>query len=124
MSKIVKAINVMVSNPDRIGNVIKGYNDTECFFIYDAKYSWSILLRQDGEYFLAYYPGDQDISELAKIPDEYWGDSNVHCVTYNSKDLGTKEAKESMAELYGVVNAKVYGMDDVLDEIISSDPPF
>lgn len=124
MSKIVTAINVMVSNPDRIKNVIKGYNDKECFFVYDGKHPWSILKRADGEYYLAYYPNNQDISHLAGIPDEHWNEANIHCVTYISKDLGAKEAKESMAELYSIVNEKVYGMDDVLDDIINSDPPF
>ena len=124
MSKIVTAINVMVSNPERITNVIKGYNETECFFVYDGKHPWSILKQNDGGYYMAYYPGDQDIANLSKIPDEYWHDANVHCVSYTSKDLGTKEAKESMAELFRIVNEKVYGMDDVLNDIINSDPPF
>ncbi|WP_026195302.1 hypothetical protein [Mariprofundus ferrooxydans] len=124
MSKIVTAINVMVSNPDRITSVIKGYNDTECFFIYDGKHPWSILKNHEGIYYMAYYPGNQDIASLAEIPDEHWDEANIHCVTYTSKDLGTKEAKESMAELFSIVNEKVYGMDDVLDDIINSDPPF
>jgi hypothetical protein len=123
MSKIVTAINVMVSNPDRIKNVVKGYNDTECFFVYDGKHPWSILSNEQG-YYMAYYPGNQDISQLAKIPDDHWGEANVHCVTYTSKDLGTKEAKESLAELYSIVNEKVHGMDDVLDDIINSELPF
>lgn len=124
MSKIVTAINVMVSNPDRIKNVIKGYSDSECFFVYDNKHPWSIIKHSDGGYYMAYYPGNQDISKLARIPDEHWHEADVSCVTYNSKDLGTKEAKESMAELYNIVNEKVYGMDDVLEDIINSDPPF
>lgn len=123
MSKIVTAINVMVSNPDRIQKVIKGYNDTECFFVYDGKHSWSILKNGHG-YYMAYYPGSQDISSLAQIPDEHWEEANVHCVSYTSKVLGTKEALDSMAELYSIVNEKVYGMDDVLEDIINSDPPF
>lgn len=125
MSKIVKAINVMVSNPRLINSVIHGYHETEIFFIYDEKHPWSILKRKDdGHYYMAYYPGNQDISKIAKIPDEHWDEANVHCVTYTSKELGTKEARESMAELYNLVNEKAYGMDDVLDDIISSDPPF
>jgi hypothetical protein len=123
MSKIVTAINVMVSNPDRIENVVKGYSDTESFFLYDKKHQWSIL-KNDFGYYMAYYPGNQDVFNLAKIPDEDWEEANIHCVNYTSKDLGTKEAKESMAELFSVVNEKVHGMDDILDEIISSDPPF
>lgn len=124
MSKIVTAINVMISNPEMITNVIKGAGDTECFFIYDGKHPWSILKQHDGGYYLAYYPGGQDISYLSKISDEDWHQMDINCVSYLSKDLGTKEAKDSMAELYSVVNEKVHGMDDVLDDIINSDPPF
>lgn len=123
MSKIVTAINVMVINPDLIKNVIKGHSDTECFFVYDEKHSWSISENPQG-YYMAYYPGKQDVSKLAKIPDENWEQEDIHCVTYTSKDLGTKEAKDSMAELFSIVNQKVYGMDDVLDDIINSDPSF
>lgn len=124
MSKIIKAINVMVSNPNLITDVVKGANETECFFKYDRKHLWSILRRTDGEFYLAYYPGNQDINELASVPDEYWAEANIHSVSYTSKDLGTKEAKDSMRDLFGVVNEKVYGMDQVLDAIISTDEPF
>ncbi|MEJ2076321.1 MAG: hypothetical protein P8X79_23015 [Reinekea sp.] len=121
MSKIVKAINVMVSNPNLVTNVIKGANSTECFFLYDRKHSWSILKRHDGHYRLAYYPGKPDLEQLASIPDEQWDTFDVTEVTYTSADLATKEATESMSDLYSLVNEKVYGMDDVLDDIIDSD---
>lgn len=124
MSKIVKAINVMVSNPERIADVIKGDHDTECFFMYDGKHPWSILKRNDGHYYMAYYPGNQDIYELSQISSDAWNEGLVHCVTYTSQELGTKEAIESMAELYNIVSQKLYGMDDVLDDIINSDALF
>lgn len=124
MSKIVTAINVMISNPHLISDVIQGENATECFFIYNKKHAWSILKRQADDYYMAYYPGNQDIYNLAKIPDDHWCDVDVRCVTYTSKDLGTIEAKQSMAELYNMVNEKLYGMDAVLDDIIKTDPPF
>lgn len=124
MSKIVKAINVMVSNPGRITDVIKGGDETECFFIYDAKHPWSILKRNDGHYYMAYYPGNQDIYELSKISSDDWHYAPVVCVTYTSQELGTKEAIDSMAELYNIVSQKLYGMDDVLDDIINSDELF
>jgi hypothetical protein len=73
---------------------------------------------------MAYYPGNLDISKLASIPDEHWEEADISCVTYTSKELGTKEAKESMGELFNIVNEKAYGMDDVLEDIINSDPPF
>lgn len=124
MSKIITAINVMVSNPELITNVVKGESENECFFLYDNKHTWSILQRTDKEFYLAYYPGKQDISELASIPDEAWHHMDINCVAYNSKDLGTKEAKASMAELFSIVNEKAFGMDEVLDDIINSNPPF
>ncbi|MFB0777982.1 hypothetical protein [Aeromonas salmonicida] len=124
MSKIVKAINVMVSNPERITGVIKGGYETECFFIYDGKHPWSILKRDDGHYYMAYYPEGQDIYELSKISSDDWNYASILCVSYTSQELGTKEAIESMAELYNIVNQKLYGMDDVLDDIINSDELF
>lgn len=71
---------------------------------------------------MLYYSGNQDISTLASIPDEYWQEENIKSVSYNSKDLGTVEAKESMRDLFDIVNEKVYGIDDVLNDIINSDP--
>lgn len=124
MSKIVKAINVMISNPHKITDVVKGENETECFFRYDKKHLWSILKHDDSNYYMAYYPGNQNVEHLASIPDEEWEHVPINCVAYTSRELGTKEAKESMAELYNIVNEKVHGMDEVLDEIINSDPPF
>ncbi len=121
MSKIVKAINVMVSNPDLITNSIKGRHETECFFKYDNKHNWSILKNSEGHFYLSYYPSNPNLSELASIPDEHWEESNITSIGYNSKDLATKEAKDSMRDLFTIVNEKIYGIDDILDDIISSD---
>ena len=41
MTKIVQAVNAMISNPDKIKSVIP--NGQEFFFIYKDKYKWSIL---------------------------------------------------------------------------------
>lgn len=124
MSKIVTAINVMISNPDLITGVIKGAYETECFFLYDKKHPWSVLKIEDDEIYLSYYPKNKDIASLAKIPGERWGNLNISTISYNSKELGTKEAKASMMELFSIVNGKVWGIDDVLDEIIESDKNF
>lgn len=124
MSKVVKAINVMISNPDKITKAIKAENGTEIFFLYDGKHPWSIIERDGSDYYIHYYPGNPDIVRLASIPDQYWEEENIQSVMYSSKELGTKEAKESMAELYSVVSEKVYGMDDILEDIIQSDSPF
>jgi len=124
MSKIVKAINVMVSNPDRITSSIKGYHETECFFKYDEKYHWSILKSSDNEYILNYYPGQPELDSLASIPDHAWDEHAPSSVTYSTKDLATKEAIDSFRELFSIANEKLHGMNDVLDDIIGDDLMF
>jgi hypothetical protein len=120
MSKIVKAINAMVSNQKLIGNVVRSYDGKEFFFKYDNKHKWSIIKNEKGDYYLHYYPGDQELEELAGWPDQAWHDFN-EMVSYNSKELGTKEALDSLSELYTVVQEKLYKMNEVLDEIIGDD---
>ncbi|MFJ2328900.1 hypothetical protein [Pseudomonas sp. NPDC087690] len=119
MSKIVVAANAMIENSHKITDVLQGVHEGEIFFRYDQKYKWSILKRHDDHYALMFYPGRQRIEDLASMPDEYWHEFN-EMVNYNSKDLGTKESLETFKDLYRVVNDMKYGMDQVLDEIISS----
>jgi hypothetical protein len=121
MSKVVKAINVMISNTERITDVKQGTDPNEIFFVYDKKHKWSIL-RDDneGEYALFYYPGDKSIDYLADLPQEAWREF-TDMVSYRSSELGTKEALDSMKELYTILSEKVYGMDEVLEDIISTD---
>ncbi len=118
MSKIVTAVNVMISNPDLITNSIQGSMDSECFFKYDKKHLWSIIDSENGNFTLHYYPGNQDIEKLASIPEEFWHEANINSVAYSTTTLGTKEAKDSFKELNSIVREKVFGMDDVLSEII------
>lgn len=119
MSKIVQAVNAMISNPDQITNVMRA--EGELFFLYKAKYKWSMRVNDKGEFFLYFYPGFEDLRELAsKEPQEWEG---TPMVTYKDADLGTKEATASFAELHMIIKEKVYGVDQVLDDIIS-DMPF
>lgn len=120
MSKIIEAVNVMASNKDNIDTVLQGEFEPEIFFRYAKKHKWSIIKNDSGEYYLHYYPGKTSLEELASWPTEAWHEFNG-MVSYNSKSLGTKEARESLGELYTLVKEKVYGMDDVLEDIISSD---
>lgn len=120
MSKIVTAINVMVSNPVLISDVTQGDMDEEIFFKYDQKHLWSIISSPNDVYNLHYYPGNQDIKNLAGIPSEYWQQENIKIVSYNSVILGTKEARDSLKELHSIIQEKVYGMDSVLDDIIGN----
>ena len=120
MSKIVTAVNAMVSNSDLISDAIQGDMEEECFFKYDKKHLWSIIENSSGKYFLHYYPGNQDINVLASIPQSYWENENIKSVVYTTEILGTKEALSSFKELNTIVREKVYGMDNVLDDIIGN----
>lgn len=117
MSKIVQAVNSMISNKERITSVTPGSHAGEIFFLYNDKYRWSV--RPDGEedYFLWHYPGDTPIESLAVYDNEDW--EGVPMVVYKTSDIGTKEARASFADLYGLIKDRQYGMDDVLDDIIS-----
>jgi hypothetical protein len=122
MSKIITAINVMVSNPSLITDVVMGIDSKEVFFKYDNKYVWSILSSSKGDIFLSFYPQIINTNDLAAIPSDYFHLENLKCISYNTSELGTREARESLSELYMIVNEKVHGMDDVLNDIIESSP--
>ena len=120
MSKIIEAINVMISNHESIDQVYQGAYAGEVFFRYAKRHKWSILKNDSGDYYLSYYSGKHSLEEMAKWPDEAWHEFDG-MVSYNSKDLGTKEARDSLRELHALVKEKVFGMDAVLDDIIKSD---
>jgi hypothetical protein len=118
MSKIVQAVNAMISNPDKIGKVIQG--DSELFFTYKDKYKWSMSQR-DKEYFLWFYPGSESIEQLAVYEGDDWEETPM--VTYRDSEIGTREAKASFADLYTLLKERVFGVNQVLDDIISDADP-
>ncbi len=115
MSKVVQAINAMISNPDLITDVMK--NNVEFFFVYKGKYKWSTIRTNDGEHYLYFYPGSQNIESLAQYDGLDWEGTPI--VTYSASEIGTKEAVASFSELYTLIKERVYGVNDVLDDIIS-----
>jgi hypothetical protein len=120
MSKIIQAVNSMISNANKITDVLRGQDDGEIFFLYKGKYKWSIKAYDGGDYFLYYYPNPKDaLSELASIDEENW--TNVELTMYSTKDIKTQEAKETFRELFLKAKEKLYGMDKVLDDIINDD---
>ena len=126
MSKIIRAINVMISNSDKISRVISSTTtpeQAEYFFVYDQKHKWSISLGHDGVYFLHYYSGPESIEALASFDPEKWSFYDKF-VTYSSKELKTREAYESLQELYRVIQEKLYRVHEALDDIIESDDSF
>lgn len=123
MSKVVQAVNAMLSNSKLITDVM--VEDAEYFFLYKSKYKWSIKQVED-QTFLWFYPGSESLQQLRHIA---LGDDwrSVPMIRYSDKEIGTKEAKQSFVELYNLVKEKVYGIDDALDDIISDleeDLPF
>jgi hypothetical protein len=127
MSKIVVAVNAMISQKNKISSVIPGNNGTEgeTYFVFDGKHKWSIFPVEGdaGDFILCYYPGGMPIEYYAALGENTdWDEVGV--VFYRTRELGTKEARQSFAELHSLVEEMKYGMDEILDEIISSNSPF
>ena len=120
MSKIVQAANAMISSQKKITEVTRSRIGDEIFFLFDNKYVWSIV-ESEGDYVLWFYPKG-DLINLASYEHYDW--DSVAMIRYSTKDLGTKEAFATFAELYNVVNENMYGVNDVLDDIIEHDIPF
>ena len=115
--KIVQVINAMIENHRKISNVLK--REDEYFFLYDKKYKWSIAKNEhENQFYLHFYPtDDMDLNQLSTFTN--W-QSYSNFVTYKSDDIKTKEALESFSELYQIVFGKVFGIEDIFDEIINS----
>lgn len=118
MSKIVSAVNAMISNVDRISTVCESFG--VLFFVYDDKYKWGLSYddRED-QYYLCYYPVSMNFDLIVSLPPDHAAWEDIKTVGYSTVELKTREAKESFAELYRLLKEKVYGMDEVLDDIIA-----
>ncbi len=115
--KIVEAINNIITKSDKISNVLRNVEGSEYFFIYNEKYKWSILRSEKGEYSLFLYPKENmSLEDLA-----YQVDYSIYkdYVLYTSEEIKTREATESFAELYKIVSDKLFGTDNILDDIIN-----
>lgn len=116
--KIVQVVNAMITSKEKISNVIR--DNDEFYFIYDQKYKWSISkVDSDDDYFINFYPKDDiNIEEISL--QRGWGNYKDY-VTYSTMDLKTREAHETFTELYQVVAGKLYGIDEIFDNIIGDD---
>lgn len=123
MTRIVSAVNAIIRNSKKITKVFLS-NGGEIFFEYDGKHKWSICKRDD-DILLWFYPGPAALSQLADYDGDAW--ENVPMIIYKISDIGTREARETFEELHTLVKEKVYGIDEVLNEIIeegADDIPF
>ncbi len=122
MSKIVKAVNAMISNPQNISSISIG-NDGELFFKYLEKYKWSMRKSDQQNFFLYFYPGQQTISQLALMDPDEWQHFE-ELVVYRSDEIGTREAQASFSELFTLLKESKFGVNKMLDEIIDTDLSF
>jgi len=118
MSKIVQAVNAMISNKDKISGIV-GNGQAEFFFLYDRKHKWSILRRSGGieDYTIFYYPTSRPLNELADFEPDDWQDFD-EIVSYSTKEIGTREALQSFRALFLLIKEMRFGIDEALDEII------
>lgn len=113
MSKVVQAVNSMVSQAELISGVIQSERG-EIYFVFGNKYVWSIDQAPADDFVLYFYP-DQTEPKEAMMSDSVPG---VPTVRYRSSEIGTREAKASFAELYTIVSSKLWNMEQVLNDII------
>lgn len=112
MSKIVRAVNTMILNKERISDVIEYGGET--YFLYNIIYKWSIR-KSSGIYFLTFYPEDITLQELIQKKVKHLSVQNM---VYNTNELKTREAEASFAELYILIREKLLKVDEILEDII------
>lgn len=116
MAKIIEVVNAMITNQEKITNVIK--NDDEYYFLYNKKYKWSTKKEDDENYYIYFYPDpNKSLDDLTNITD-WQGYGNY--VSYTTADLKTQEAEETFRELFQIVSDKLYGIDKIFDDIINN----
>jgi len=126
MGKIVKVVNAMLSNSNRISTVIN--HDGYWFFLYDEKYGWCIQSWDyEGEnryrlYFLkgagSSYVNDPREFEILSRQDVRSLMKNGKAIEYNTNEINSDEALQAFRLLFTEVREKGIGIDKVFDEII------
>lgn len=114
MNKIILAINSMIQNSDKISNV--SVLNNEYFFQYKG-YIWGIFKLTEN-YILTYYPESRTVTNLINVI-EFLDD--IDRISYNSDAFKNQEDIESFRDLYLIIKEKLYGLDNVLDDIIEND---
>jgi hypothetical protein len=126
MSKIVKVVNAMLSNSNRISTVIN--HDGYWFFLYDEKYAWCIQswdYEGENRYMLFFLKGEgstyvNDVREFEILSrqDARSLIKNGKAIEYNTNEISSDEALQAFRLLYTAVREKGIGIDKVFDEII------
>jgi hypothetical protein len=122
MSNIVRAVNAMLLNPDKITIAEKGKGD--CFFFYyDKKYLWSVGTWYDendntGVTYLRYYGS----GDLLKNPDLKKSSGPGGYVEYTANTEDTPEAYTTFTRIYTLVKEMFFDVGAALDEIMKTAP--
>lgn len=128
MSKIVQAVNSMIEKENKITSVkrvVDTDHDTTYFFTYNNKYLWAVRKDTDENYWLAYFPaGPAQAGEAMDECRRNWRQGEIDMVSYFSPELRTQEATESFAALHRIVEERLYGMNEVIDDILGDEFPF
>ena len=124
MSKVIQVINVIISNSDKINKVNIGICDPPMyFFLYDKKHKWSIYKDKYDNYYLKYYTSNLSIKDLSSKDASEWTSFHDY-ISYSSSEFKSREANESLRELYLLIKEIASGVDSAFDEIIDSDDTF
>ncbi len=118
MSKIIRAVNVMIENSDKITNTRsgQGFQEDAYYFLYDKKYQWSIASTPD-DFILRFYK-----SSIGPLPSILAPSSDT--ITYRASEFKTREAFETFSSLYLLIKEKSIGVDQVLENIIDEGSDF
>lgn len=109
-NKFVRALVVMEQNPNQITNVAK---DENLLFFKYKKYVWAFYHSESVDhYYLHFIPEETEVSAAINN----WEQSQT--VTYSTEDY--PQASEVFARLYSTVKGRLYGIDDVLNDIIGN----
>lgn len=119
MSKIVQVVNTMLNNPSKITNVQKKHD--VILFNYLHEQLWGILKQDNDHIIFSIYPQKDipiTVKDLVKMDDLDWKLTPPVSVAYSSESLKESEALESFTELHKVIIEKLYGIDDIFEQII------
>lgn len=119
MSKILQVVNTMLNNPSKITNVQKKQDVILFNYLHDQL--WGIFKQDNDHLILSIYPQKDlpiTVKDLVNMDDLDWKLTPPISIAYSSESLKEREALESLTELYKVIIEKLYGIDDIFDEII------
>ena len=119
--RIISAIQRIAEDVESIGEIVK--ISEEYYFEYKEKY-WSISRSREEvtglhTHFFFYYPNTKlNLKGLAELASR--GDPNTHFMVFRETDFPRQRL--AFRSLYDAIEAKYFGLDDALDDILGKEP--